>query len=80
MMRVDALAALGYPLLVGTSRKRFVRSTLAHDAADADVATAATSVILRERGAAIFRVHRIGPNRDALALVDAGLRAVAAQS
>lgn len=78
MMRLDELRTLGYPLLVGTSRKRFVRSTLAHGEADADVATAATSVLLRERGAAIFRVHRIGPNRDALALMDAGLHAMAA--
>lgn len=77
MMRLEELKTLGYPLLVGTSRKRFVRSTLGHGEADADVATAATSVLLRERGAAIFRVHRIGPNRDALALVDAGLHAMA---
>lgn len=77
MMRLNELKAFGYPLLVGTSRKRFVRSTLGHGEADADVATAATSVLLRERGAAIFRVHRIGPNRDALALVDAGLHAMA---
>ncbi|KTR06641.1 dihydropteroate synthase [Aureimonas ureilytica] len=77
MMRLDELKAFGYPLLVGTSRKRFVRSTLGHGEADADVATAATSVLLRERGAAIFRVHRIGPNRDALAMVDAGLHAMA---
>lgn len=77
MMRLDELKALGYPLLVGTSRKRFVCSTLGHGEADADVATAATSVLLRERGAAIFRVHRIGPNRDALAMVDAGLHAMA---
>lgn len=77
MMRLDELKTLGYPLLVGTSRKRFVRSTLGHGDADADVATAATSVLLRERGAAIFRVHRIGPNRDALAMVDAGLHAMA---
>ncbi|WP_062235672.1 dihydropteroate synthase [Aureimonas sp. N4] len=77
MMRLDELKAFGYPLLVGTSRKRFVRSTLDHSEADADVATAATSVLLRERGAAIFRVHRIGPNRDALAMVDAGLHAMA---
>ncbi len=73
MMRLGALHRFGRPLLVGTSRKRFVRGTLTHETADSDAATAATSVLLRERGAAIFRVHRIGPSRDALALTDAAL-------
>ncbi len=76
MMRLAQLRRLGHPLLVGTSRKRFVRGTLLHEAGDADAATAATSVLLRERGAAIFRVHKIGPTRDALALTDAALATV----
>ena len=38
-----------------------------------DVGTAATSVILRLKGAAIFRVHNIAANRDALAYADAML-------
>lgn len=72
MMRCAELHALGYPLLVGTSRKRFVRAGL-RDERGVDHATAATSVLLRERGAAIFRVHDVAANRDALALVDAAL-------
>ena len=74
MMRFGELGRFSHPFLVGTSRKRFVRSTFEHVGANADVATAATSVLLRERGASIFRVHRIAPNRDALALTDAALR------
>ena len=73
MMRAGELTDLGFPLLAGTSRKRFVRGALDHPAADADVATAATSVLLRERGVSIFRVHAVGPTRDALAIVDAAL-------
>ncbi|TIR45276.1 MAG: dihydropteroate synthase, partial [Mesorhizobium sp.] len=36
-----------------------------------DVGTAATSVILRLKGASIFRVHNVAFNRDALAVADA---------
>ncbi|KAB0680848.1 dihydropteroate synthase [Aureimonas leprariae] len=63
---------LGFPMLVGTSRKRFVRSVLG-EGANADIATAATSVMLRERGAALFRVHDVAANRDALTVADAVL-------
>lgn len=68
----DRLRGLGRPFLIGTSRKRFVRS-LAGEQGDADRATAATSVILRMQGAAIFRVHDVGANRDALRVADAVL-------
>jgi dihydropteroate synthase len=73
MMRIGELVELGFPILAGTSRKRFVRGVLAAEAGDADVATAATSVLLRERGVSILRVHAVAPTRDALAIVDAAL-------
>ncbi|SHJ50375.1 dihydropteroate synthase [Aureimonas altamirensis DSM 21988] len=78
MARLSELAALGLPLLVGTSRKRFVRGAIGREDPEADIATAATSVILRERGARIFRVHAVQANRDALRVVDAVLAAGAA--
>ena len=58
-------------LLVGTSRKRFLGAITGRDAADRGVATAATSVVARMKGAAVFRVHDIAENRDALAVADA---------
>ncbi len=73
MARFSELAALGYPLLAGTSRKRFVGHVTGRDAADRDAGTAATSVILRMQGAAIFRVHNVAINVDALAFADAML-------
>ncbi|KHJ56231.1 dihydropteroate synthase [Aureimonas altamirensis] len=76
MARLSELAALGLPLLVGTSRKRFVRGAIGREDPEADIATAATSVLLRERGARIFRVHAVQANRDALRVVDAVLEAV----
>lgn len=73
MARFSELAALGYPLLAGTSRKRFVGHVTGRDAADRDAGTAATSVILRMQGADIFRVHNVAINVDALAFADAML-------
>lgn len=75
LSRSGELASLGFPLLAGTSRKRFVRAGLRNELAEQDVATAATSVILRERGAAIFRVHDVAANRAALSICDAMLAA-----
>ncbi|MEM8750613.1 MAG: dihydropteroate synthase [Pseudomonadota bacterium] len=72
---LQRLHALGFPLLVGTSRKRFLGEITGREAADRGIATAATSVVARQKGAAIFRVHDIVENRDALAVTDALLAA-----
>jgi dihydropteroate synthase len=74
MARFNALLRFELPLLVGTSRKRFIGTITGRDAPDRDVGTAATSAILRLQGATIFRVHNVAINRDALAVADAILR------
>ena len=58
LARLDALAALGRPLLVGASRKRFLSRRLlaggsdgAPSMADRDDATAAVTVLAAHRGA-----------------------------
>jgi dihydropteroate synthase len=71
MARFAALHRFGLPLVAGTSRKRFIGAVTGRDAADRDSGTAATSAILRLEGAAIFRVHNVAINRDALAVADA---------
>ena len=73
MARFQELHAFGLPLLVGTSRKRFVGHVTSRDADARDMGTAATSVILRLKGAALFRVHNVAINMDALAFADAML-------
>jgi dihydropteroate synthase len=73
MARFGELQGLGFPLLVGTSRKRLARHLVGEHDEARDIGTAATSVILRLKGAAIFRVHNITANRDALAFADAVL-------
>lgn len=72
MARLPELFTFGRPLLVGTSRKRFIGAVTGRDAPDArDAGTAATSVIMRLQGAAMFRVHDVAGNVDALAIADA---------
>lgn len=72
MARLGELHALGRPLFVGASRKRFIGAVTGREAADArDPGTAATSVVTRLQGAAAFRVHDVAMNADALAVADA---------
>ncbi|RWC92768.1 MAG: dihydropteroate synthase [Mesorhizobium sp.] len=73
MARFTELQALGHPLMAGTSRKRFIGAVTGRDAAERGAGTAATSVILRLKGAHLFRVHDVAINVDALALADAML-------
>ena len=77
MIRFPELQALGYPLLAGTSRNRFVGAVSGREPADRDAATAATSAILRLSGADIFRVHNVAINKDALAVADAMVQRLA---
>lgn len=71
MARFAQLHALGRPLLVGASRKRFVGAVTGRDPDQRGPGTAATSVILRLQGAVIFRVHDVAINVDALCFADA---------
>jgi len=73
MARFAELQALGYPLMAGTSRKRFIGNVTGRDPAERAAGTAATSVILRLKGADLFRVHDVAINVDALAVTDAML-------
>ena len=70
--RLEELHQFGYPLLIGTSRKRFLGAVTGRsEAAERDIATAATSIVARMKGATIFRVHDVAANRDALKVGDA---------
>lgn len=73
MARFRELAELGFPLMAGTSRKRFLGSVTGRDSGERDVATAASSALLRMSGADLFRVHNVAINRDALLVADAML-------
>lgn len=76
MARFEELHSIGYPLLVGTSRKRTMGALTGRTiAAERDAATAATTALLRMAGAVIFRVHNVAVTRDTLCVVDAVLNA-----
>jgi len=69
--RLAELVALGRPVLVGPSRKRFLGSVTGREVAERDMATAAACVVAYERGATLFRVHNVALTRDALAVAHA---------
>ncbi len=71
LRNIDALLALGYPLLVGVSRKRFLGSLLAdlegtpRDVSIRDTASAVLAAHILQRGAWGIRVHDVQATRDA---------------
>lgn len=68
---VDKLCELGYPVLLGTSRKSVVGLTLDLPKNERVEGTVATSVIGLMRGASIFRVHDVKENFRALKMAAA---------
>ena len=72
LYHLDALVELGFPVLVGTSRKSFIgRITGVEEARDRVFGTVAANVVAYERGATLFRVHDVQANREALAVAQA---------
>jgi dihydropteroate synthase len=69
------ICALGYPVLIGTSRKTFVRSIAGASAEQMLLGTAAIDAIAIANGASIVRVHEPGPARAAVAMAAAISRA-----
>ena len=71
---VAALRALGKPILIGPSRKRFLGELTGKPVEDRDAATAAACALGWAAGARIFRVHEPAAVRDALQVARAVLR------
>lgn len=73
LARLDELAGLGRPLLVGASRKRFLGAVLAVSGepvppADREHATVAVSALAAAAGVWCVRVHEPAASRDAVAV------------
>jgi dihydropteroate synthase len=67
LSRLNELLVFGRPLVVGTSRKSFLgRLTGGRPELERLPGTIATNVLALERGATVFRVHEVGPVREAL--------------
>ena len=67
---LDRLQSLGYPVLIGASRKRFLADLLPGDAAveDRDPATAVISALAAQAGVWGVRVHDVDTTKAALAV------------
>jgi dihydropteroate synthase len=72
--RLDELAALGRPVVMGASRKSFLGRITGRDVGDRVAATVAVNVLAFERGARVFRVHDVGPTCDGLRVAAATVR------
>ena len=67
LRRLDEIVALGFPVVVGVSRKAFLGALTGREvAADRVAATVAANVIAYERGARVFRVHDVPATVDGL--------------
>ena len=67
LRRLDEIAAIGRPVVIGTSRKSFLAKVSGDSGGDDRLpGTIATSVLALERGASIFRVHDVAPVAAAL--------------
>lgn len=76
LKHLDSMVGLGFPVLLGASRKGFLgRLTGAGDAGERVASTIATTVLGYERGATFFRVHDVRANREALEVAEAVTRA-----
>lgn len=66
--------SLGYPILIGTSRKSFIGKVLAQEVEERLLGTLATAVIAIQNGASILRAHDVKETVIAAKMADAVLR------
>ncbi|HYR96061.1 MAG TPA: dihydropteroate synthase [Candidatus Binatus sp.] len=72
LRRLDLIAALGYPILVGVSRKGFIGGLLGGRGAEARLhGTAAAVALAVAGGARLLRVHDVAAMRDVVAVAEA---------
>jgi dihydropteroate synthase len=66
LANLDQLVAIGYPVLLGTSRKRFMGSICnVSEPSELVTATAVTTALGVMAGVTMFRVHDVKANRQA---------------
>jgi dihydropteroate synthase len=72
LRNLEQLRAENRPIVVGVSRKSFLRKMIEGPGPDAGViGTVALTALLRSRGADVFRVHEVAGNMQALRLTNA---------
>lgn len=75
MKHLSGLKALGYPILLGTSRKSMIGLTLDLPVTQREEGTLATSIMGLEAGCSVFRVHDVKTNLRGLKMAEAILKA-----
>ncbi len=70
LSHLDQFVRLGYPVLVGLSRKSFLGSVLSLPVGRRLYASLAAASCAIERGAHVLRVHEVSPHRHAAAITD----------
>lgn len=74
MNRLEAIVELGYPVLLGTSRKSMIRTTLGLPPDDVIEGTAATTALGIAHGCDIIRVHDVQAMKRVAVMTDAIVR------
>lgn len=76
LRRLDEIVAIGYPVVVGLSRKRFLGEITGREApADRVAASVAGALLAWQGGASVVRVHDVAETVDALKVATATLGA-----
>ena len=71
---LDRLTALGFPTLIGTSRKSTIGKLTGRDVGAREFGTAATVALAIAAGIDVVRVHDVAEQRDAVRVADAIVR------
>jgi dihydropteroate synthase len=78
LRRLGELRELGRPVVVGTSRKRFIGELTGREVDDRLGGTIASNVLAMRAGADVLRVHDVAEMRQALLVVESVLGSVSA--
>lgn len=74
LQRLDRVVALGFPTMIGTSRKSTIGRLTGRKAGDRLYGTLATAALAIDAGIDLVRVHDVTATRDAVAVADAIVR------
>ncbi len=78
LSRLEALSNLGFPLVVGVSRKAFIGQVLNKSVDQRVFGTAAAVAVAIQKGARVIRVHDVGAMRDVVQMIEAVEQAIRA--
>lgn len=71
LQHLESLVDLGYPVLVGPSRKSFIGHATGRSVQEREFGTAAAVAIAVMKGSHLVRVHEVGAMRDAVRVAEA---------